>query len=420
MSLQCVTFAKKSSYMESIGIQRTNNKIEFTKMDDPMLVNTFLHEVYNLVEKMSYDVVVIDCLNVVRAFPNVLVPIAGIMDYYKGKGIEFEFENIPDFLQRSHFLDPLSVSSNAQLLENNPLNLVWRFESDTDTNKLGNEILRAVSQNVICEEGVIDALLWCMSEIMDNVIVHSGQKYGFVMAQIHKLSKHLSFCVYDNGQGIFRSLKDTSYAPQTPLKAIMLSIQERVTRDKKIGQGNGMWGMSEIVKNNSGRLTIISGSGFYFRSNGDVKTRENLTYLSPENGACLVDFQLNYNKKVLLTEALKGHRPVNYRTESFEDDHGVIVFQLAQASTGTGTRKSGEKIRTDLINMYNDSKKGIVIDFDGLSVISSSFADELVGKMLVHFGFLGFNQIVRLKNMNSTIQAIVERSVAQRMAENFT
>ena len=389
-------------------------------MDSPFLVGSFLHTVFNLVEKQGYREIVIDCHDVGRAFPNILVPIAGIVDYYTQKGIDFRYENLPYFLEKSHFSAPLVVSENADLLQGNVLNLVWRYETDSDTFVLSTEILRSISQEVVCEEGVIDAMLWCMNEIMDNVIVHSNTNSGFVMGQIHKQTKHIAFCVYDHGRGIYNSLKDSPHAPQNPLEAIELAIQERVTRDKKVGQGNGMWGLSEIVKNNAGRLTIISGSAFYMRSNGDVKTGDQFSYLSPTNGACLVDFQLNYSKEISLADALKGHKPVNYRTESFEDDQGAVTFRLADAKTGTGTRESGKRIRTDLINMFNDTKKGIVIDFDGLSVISSSFADELVGKLLVHLGFFGFNQIVRMKNMNQTIQAIVERSVAQRMAEAFT
>ncbi|MBP6827156.1 MAG: STAS-like domain-containing protein [Saprospiraceae bacterium] len=406
--------------MEVPGITSSGNRIHFAKMDSPFLVGTFLHSVYNLVEKQGYKEVIIDCLDVGRAFPNILVPIAGIVDYYSQKNIDFRFENLPSFLEKSRFYSPLVVSENQDLLQGNALNLVWRYETDSDTNALSTEILRSISQEVLCEEGVIDALLWCMNEIMDNVIVHSNTSSGFVMGQIHKQTRHIAFCVYDHGQGIFNSLKDSPHAPKNPLEAIQLAIQERVTRDKKVGQGNGMWGLSEIVKKNAGRLTIISGSGFYMRSNGDVKTGDYFNYLSPTNGACLVDFQLNYNKEISLAEALKGHKPVNYRTESFEDDSGAVAFRLADAKTGIGTRESGKRIRTDLINMFNDTKKGIIIDFDGLTVISSSFADELVGKMLVYFGFFGFNQIVRLKNMNQTIQAIVERSVAQRMAESFT
>jgi anti-sigma regulatory factor (Ser/Thr protein kinase) len=406
--------------MEAPEINLSGNKITFSKMDSPLLVEMFLHFVFQLVEKQGYQEIFVDCQNVGRTFPNILVPIAGIVDYYTEKGIGFRFENMTPFLDKSRFYAPLGVSENENLLQRNILNLVWRYKTDSDTNTLSKEILRSISQEVLCEEGVIDALLWCMNEIMDNVIVHSNSNSGFVMAQIHKRTKHIAFCVYDHGQGIFNSLKDSSHAPKTPLEAIQMAIQERVTRDKKVGQGNGMWGLSEIVKNNAGRLTIISGSGLYMRSNGDVKTSDHLTYLSPSNGACLVDFQLNYSRKISLTDALKGHKPVNYRTESFEDDSGAVTLRLADAKSGTGTRESGKRIRTDLINMFNETKQGIVIDFDGLSVISSSFADELLGKMLVHFGFMGFNQIVRLKNMNHTIQAIVERSVAQRMAEAFT
>ncbi|MFN0034089.1 MAG: STAS-like domain-containing protein [Saprospiraceae bacterium] len=406
--------------MDALGITTSDNRIHFAKMDTPLLVGSFLHTVSNLVEKKGYEDIVIDCHDVGRAFPNILVPIAGIVDYYNQKGIDFQFENLSSFLERSHFSAPLVVSKNQDLLQGNVLNLVWRYETDSDTFALSTEMLRSISQEVVCEEGVIDAMLWCMNEIMDNVIVHSESQSGFVMGQIHKQTKHIAFCVYDHGQGIFNSLKDSPHAPKTPLEAIQLAIQESVTRDKKVGQGNGMWGLSEIVKNNSGRITIISGSGLYMRSNGDVTVNNKLTSLSPSHGACLVDFQLNYSKEISLAEALKGHKPVNYRTESFEDDNGAVTFRLADAKTGTGTRESGKRIRTDLINMFNDTKKGIVIDFDGLSVVSSSFADELVGKMLVHFGFFGFNQIVRLKNMNQTIQAIVERSVAQRMAEAFT
>ena len=53
------------------------------------------------------------------------------------------------------------------------------------------------------------------------------------------------------------------------------------------------------------------------------------------------------------------------------------------------------------------------------NIISSSFADELIGKLVTEFGFYGFNNIFKLKNMNANVQSIVQRSVAQRMMESF-
>lgn len=402
-------------------VSREGNRIKFTAMDRPHQANAFLRILFDLVKRSGYSEVLIDCSDVGRAFPNVIVPVTGIIDFYRDtEHVEFAFPQLPDFLSRSHFAQPMNIAASEKTLRSNPLNKVWKFQTAEDVNDLGNEFVKAISQEIVCEEGVIDSIMWCINEVMDNVMVHSGKDYGFVMGQVHKQTRHISFCVYDNGQGIHNSLKNSIYAPKTAIEAIEMAIQERVTRDKAVGQGNGMWGLSEIVKNNSGRLSIVSGPGLFFRSNGNLETRNDLTFLSPANGACSVDFQLNYNKKIMLTVALKGHKPVNYRTENFEDDHGVIVYRLADMPSGTGTRQSGQKMRNDIINLYNDSKKGVIIDFDGLNVISSSFADELVGKLVVHFGFFGFNQIVRLKNMNTVIQAIVERSVTQRMAESFT
>jgi hypothetical protein len=404
-----------------MGITIQNNfEVHISEMDSPFQVGIFLQILHHLIFEKNKRKIVFNFNGVERVFPNTVVPISGIIDFYQKQGIEFECHNTPLFLQKTCFQSPLIVSGNLKEVNRSPLNRIWRFENDSDTNVLSNEILGAISQEVICQEGVIDAMLWCMNEIMDNVIVHAEANYGFVMCQIHKQSKHIAFCVYDNGRGIFNSLKNSIHAPSNDTEAIRLAIQERVTRDKKIGQGNGMWGLSEIVRQNAGQLTIISGSGLYMRTNGDEKMNDHLTALSPENGACLVDFQLKYNKIISITQALNGHQPVNYRTERYEDDSGMIHFKLSEAATGTGTRESGRKIRNDLINMFHDTKKGILIDFEGLTVISSSFADELVGKMLVHFGFAGFNDIVRLKHMNPTIQAIVQRSVAQRMSEAFT
>ena len=87
--------------------------------------------------------------------------------------------------------------------------------------------------------------------------------------------------------------------------------------------------------------------------------------------------------------------------------------------SGVGTRKSGEKIRNELINVYKQSGNNITLDFANINIISSSFADELMGKLVTEFGFYGFNNIFKLKNMNSNVQSIVQRSVAQRMMESF-
>ena len=61
----------------------------------------------------------------------------------------------------------------------------------------------------------------------------------------------------------------------------------------------------------------------------------------------------------------------------------------------------------------------VILDFSGIAIISSSFADEFIGKLVVMYGFYGFQSIIRIKNMNEVSQAILHRSVAQRMMNSI-
>lgn len=126
-----------------------------------------------------------------------------------------------------------------------------------------------------------------------------------------------------------------------------------------------------------------------------------------------------YGKEISISKALGGYEPVNLKLESLEDNSGNINIDLHSKESGVGTRTSGEKIRNELINIYKQSSKNISLDFANINIVSSSFADELIGKLVTEFGFYGFNNIFKLKNMNSIVQSIVQRSVAQRMMESY-
>jgi hypothetical protein len=96
-----------------------------------------------------------------------------------------------------------------------------------------------------------------------------------------------------------------------------------------------------------------------------------------------------------------------------------LYYKIKEFPNGFGSRSSGVKIRTGIIDSYKQSGKSVVMDFEGINVISSGFADELIGKLVAIYGFYGFNNIFKLRNMNETVQTIVQRSVAQRMNESF-
>src|SRR3989344_7252992 len=106
-----------------------------------------------------------------------------------------------------------------------------------------------------------------------------------------------------------------------------------------------------------------------------------------------------------LSDVLGNQKPIDLRVEALEDARGSLVFRLKEKTSGTGTRQAGMRMRNDLMNLFSSSRKQIDLDFTGIAVVSSSFADELVGKLVTELGFSAFSRIFRLINMNDVVEA---------------
>lgn len=399
-------------------IKQEGQELIFSNLTNPRIVSEFI-DILNETMNSYNKNLILNFKNIKGAFPNVSVPIAGIIENMSSRGLDFEFYYLTDYLKKLSIKTPLRVQENKELAQKASLDKIWRFDSADDIYLLISSFVDELSQIIVCEKGVLEGFEWSINEVLDNVLQHSSRSFGYVMGQVHPKTKHFVFCVYDTGQGIYNSLLSSSvHKPKNPVDALKLAVSEGVTRDKKIGQGNGLWGLHQIVSENTGILNIISNSACYNLTNNAFQTFDRVPQLSYDNG-CIVDFQIDYSKEISISKALGGYEPVNLKLESLEDNVGNIIIDLRGKESGVGTRKSGEKIRNELINVYKQTNKSITLDFANINIISSSFADELIGKLVTEFGFYGFNNIFKLKNMNSNVQSIVQRSVAQRMMESF-
>lgn len=415
--------------MKNTLVHRDNQVIFITQLSNPQVVRELLHHLDVATQKAGYTNLVLDFQGCASAFPNVCAPLAGILEFYLyEKNIKIEFCNIPPYLRdKVHILNPV-VPGTADRNRVSSLDTVWKFASSPEVNDLVTALVRDVSRKIVCEPGLLQSLEWCMNEVMDNVIQHAspdigmqhGYQHGYVMAQVHPQNHRVALCVYDYGRGIYNSLKDHPLAPKSCVDAITMAIREGITRDKKIGQGNGLWGLQKIIQLNGGLLTILSGKGCFSFDGKEFLQNSDQLFVDQDRQSTTVDFQLNCNKTVSIAEALNGHCPANLRIENMEDDETkTIRYRLKDQAGGTGTRQSGERIRNEILNMTKESSYLIVIDFHGISVVSSSFADELIGKLVVKLGFTGFTQRIQLVGMNDFIAPVVDRSVAQRIAELF-
>lgn len=358
----------------------------------------------------------------IRTYPNVCVPLAALMDWYKSKGYEFscQFLGMNNYVEHTCINEPLQVEdlmNSPELLF--PLDKVWKYNSAEGENSLVTAIVNAVRENIEVEKGVIRSIEWCLNEVMDNVLQHSASGIGYMMGQVHKEKKRVSLCVFDMGVGIYGSLKKSKHCPRTPLDGLTMALQEKVTRDENIGQGNGMWGLKRIIDDNGGNLTIESNSAMFRCRGKKTETKKVQNYIAGDfSNGTLVDFQLDISNSIDILQALNGHEPLDLWLEEHEIEDN-LYFSIQNDSVGTGTRIAAQKLKNIIFNSLKEGNKKVILDFDGVNVVSSSFADELIGKIIAENGFVYFMRYFELRNISPFNISVINRSVEQRMAQKY-
>jgi hypothetical protein len=77
---------------------------------------------------------------------------------------------------------------------------------------------------------------------------------------------------------------------------------------------------------------------------------------------------------------------------AYETEEGnALIVRLVDETTGFGTRHAGGQLRTKCTNLLNaDVAKPLILDWTDVPLVSSSFADQFVGKLFVELGPLAF------------------------------
>jgi len=130
-----------------------------------------------------------------------------------------------------------------------------------------------------------------------------------------------------------------------------------------------------------------------------------------------VDFRMALGGKIDIGEVFHDAMPpVDLWQEAHEVEDGAVRYGVLEISGGSGNRPSAAALRTLAENAIENDGKKVVLDFDGVEFCSSAFIDELVGKLLVRYGFLDFTQKVSLVNVRGLSAQLVNHSIVQRLA----
>lgn len=346
--------------------------------------------------------------------PHHVVPIYALIDCYRSRGVNVE----TSFDEHS---DIASVFCKGSL--DRPFGAVWRFGDQDALLNLFDATQKEVLKLPRIGKGFKTAFGWCLSEVMDNVLQHSQEKrgrpaVGYMMVQYVHAERLLKCCVFDLGIGLYESFSGTKYNPATPTDAVRLAVQPNVTSGN--GQGNGLYGLRELVKQSGGgRLEIKSAGARYLFENG-VESVADALAIPGFAGTTSVDFQMRFEDEFSIDAVFPNRGgSVDVWMEDHEVGDDVVRLKVLEIVKGTVSRDFGREMRNAVENVIENEHKRVIVDFAGVEMCSSAFVDELIGKMLDRYHFVRFLQHVELANVSGLNSMLIDHSIRQRLGAEY-
>jgi len=412
------------------GAYRKDNTVfihgEFSVVD----LRRPLVALHKIVAELGYRDLTIDFSDCSAAFPAPMLGLCAQVMKLREGGVDIGFswprdERLWRLFKNAnwaHLLDPSAHDPSTFKGHTQVPATQYRTADDQRraTNRIVNAILGAI-QNI--ERSDFAALEWALNEITDNVLVHAESPIGGLVqvSTFQRLRKRVQFIVADCGFGIPNTLRQGKPEITSDVDALDKAIREGVTRNVNIGQGNGLFGSFQICSQSNGFFEIASGwATLVYRDGPGLRIQPEP---SPYDGT-LVVMELDFSNPRLLGEALKFggkvHRPyADFVEKTYEELEGEdVIFRIANESDSFGSRVAGTPLRTKLVNLMKMCPdQRIIIDFSDVPLISSSFADELIGKLFLELGPIIFMNRFKIRSVSQIVQMLLDKAIAQRMRQ---
>ena len=354
--------------------------------------------------------------------------LAAVCEYYREeRGRNVSLGNPEKFRKGLSINNPVIVNS-ASINRNEPVYTVFKY-TEENISLIVDEYKKWIMSNIVLEEGLLQTFAWSLYEVMDNVFQHSGAKYGYVSMQYHYSSRRLNIAVTDIGKGIIRSMSEGMVLKDTKIDSrvfmdhfknskygsiIKYAVDKGVTSKGNNNKGMGLYGLTEAVMQNGGTFIIDSGKGAYEYNSqyGDSPSRTHEFAESPiefgdrnDDGIkylTCVNWSLDVSKPVRMSNILNVEYTSDETDEYYDEEVQGHVIHMDEHKADVATRNGGVKVSNIIGNLVNDGAEYIILDFDSIEVVSSSFADEIIKAEM------RYQRKIFFKNQNKDIDLVLK------------
>lgn len=288
------------------------------------------------------------------------------------------------------------------------------LHDQNSVSKAFHKICDLIIRTIDNSRDFLPALEWAIYEVMDNILNHAGiSTPGVVFAQFFPKKQRLDLSVCDMGRGILNSLSE-SHNVENHENAIAHAIIRGVTRNSNVGQGNGLAGSLQIMQQNKGNFDIWSGDSSFRFSGKDKRTISHIPTI-PGTG---ILFQFQTNNPVSLKDTFiatdGGWTYFDYMIQNIQDVGALYVCHECN-NNDFGTRISARALRLKIESILPDFDGRLLLDFKNINLVTSSFMDELMGKMVEKYGFEELSQKIAIRNLSKMNLNILTNVINQRL-----
>lgn len=91
-----------------------------------------------------------------------------------------------------------------------------------------------------------------------------------------------------------------------------------------------------------------------------------------------------------------------------------MIVDLKEFGISLGSRVLGKEV-SNMIDFEKEDE--VILDFEDVKMVTSSFADEVVGKNCAKLGLHNFFKKVQIINTSEQIKLILKKAIIDRLAE---
>jgi anti-sigma regulatory factor (Ser/Thr protein kinase) len=216
---------------------------------------------------------------------------------------------IASYLTRMRFFEILDIplTYDFNITHEKSSVQIQKYTSENQLDVL-KKILTVLKEKSDMDEDVYTSLDYCFNEVLDNVLNHSEQNEGWVVAQYFGNLNSIRLMVADSGIGIYQSLhKKYNYSEE---EALSNCVVEGISNGK--GQGHGLYATSSFIRLNKGWMSIISGN----KRLNITEEKAHIKDIAHWKGTCIY---LRINTNVPVDYKSFTSKNYDYKKQLFED-----------------------------------------------------------------------------------------------------